>query len=188
MNRRVIWILLVCLLCACAAPAQTAEHPDWDEDWFRFGDVLAIEPIDGFTLGESNDVLSISGLWYATFTAGEGEAIVNAQGRDATVYDAQIYVLVKEGRAEQGAQADIADWMQRERTSYDAVESQIDVGGRTYRVLTLTGASENNPYHHGTAAFLVYGANALTVEVLAKEDFPGDTGAILTDFLSRLHF
>ena len=179
---------MVALLLGCTKTPQTDPHPEWDAAWLRFGDVLAAETVDGFVLNETNDVMSIAGLWYGTWTAGEGEQIVNAQGRDATVYDAQIYLLLKEGRTESGSQADVEDWIAREKGAYETTETELTVNGKTYRVLHLKSSDPDNPYHHGEAAFLLIGANAITVEVLAKEQFEGDTEAILTAFLNRLHY
>ena len=185
------WILILLtalLLAACAKEPAADAHPEWNAYPIRFGNMLAAETIDGFTLNESNDVMSIAGLWYATWTAGEGAEIKNAQDKDATVYDAQIYLLLKEGQTEKGTDNDVLDWIEREQGAYETTESTLTVGGKEYRVLHLLRGSGDNPYHHGTAAFLVFGANAVTVEVLAKEDFAGDTEEILQRFLEHLHF
>lgn len=187
-RRAIILFLILLLLCACAKEPAVDAHPEWNDYPIRFDDVLAAETIDGFTLNESNDVLSIAGLWYATWTAGEGVTIKNAQDKDATVYDAQIYLLLKEGQTEKGTENDVLDWIEREQGRYETTETTLTVAGREYRVLRLLSGSEDNPYHHGAAAFLVFGANAVTVEVLAKEDFAGDTEEILQRFLEHLHF
>lgn len=187
-KRGILLLLAIVLLIACARTPQSDAHPEWNTYPVRFGDVLAAESVDGFELNESNDVMSISGLWYATWTTGEGEQIENAQGKEATVYDAQIYLLLKEGQTEKGAENDVADWIEREKAAYETTEATVTVAGREYRVLHLIKSGEGNPYHHGTAAFLLFGANAVTVEVLAKEGCEGDTEAILLQFLNHLHF
>ena len=190
MKKLMIFLLISALLVltGCAKRPEEDPHPEWDAAWVRFGDVLAAETVDGFELNESSDVMSIAGLWYATWTAGAGEEIVNSQGRDALVYDAQIYLLLKEGSTERGAEADIEDWIHREKEAYETTESSVTVGEREYRLLHLESSSEGNPYHHGDAAFTIFGANIVTAEVLAKEGFAGDTQAILLDFLNHLHY
>ena len=189
MKKTVILLLIsILLITGCAKRPAEDPHPEWNEYPIRFGDVLAAETIEGFTLNETSDVMSIAGLWYATWTTGEGEQIENAQGKEATVYDAQIYLLLKEGQTETGAKNDVADWIEREQGAYETTESALTVNGHEYRVLHLLSGSEDNPYHHGEAAFLLIGANAVTVEVLAKEDHPGDTEAILIQFLEHLHY
>ena len=102
-------------------------------------------------------------------------------------YFQQIYLLLKEGQTKKGAEADIADWIKRETDAYGTTETTVTVNGREYRVLHLNSSGEDNPYHHGEAAFLRIGTNAVTIEVLAKEDFLGDTEDILIRFLDRLH-
>lgn len=189
MKRRIgILLLIFLLLTACAKEPAVDAHPEWNAYPIRFGEVLAAETVEGFELNESNDVMSIAGLWYATWTTGEAEQIENAQGKQATVYDAQIYLLLKEGQTEKGAENDVADWIERESSAYETSESAAAVNGHEYRILHLSKSGEDNPYRHGTAAFLLVGANAVTVEVLAKEGYSGDTEAILLDFLEHLHF
>ena len=190
MKKTLIFLLISALLVltGCARAPEEDPHPEWDEAWTRFGDVVAAETIEGFTLNETNDVMSIAGLWYATWTVGEGEEIVNSQGRDAVVYDAQIYLLLKEGSTERGAEADIADWIHREKEAYETTESSVTIGEKEYLLLHLESSSEGNPYHHGDAAFMISGANIVVAELLAKEDFEGDTQAILLDFLNHLHY
>lgn len=187
-KRLMILLFVLVLLTGCAKEAPVDEHPEWNAYPVRFGNVLAAETIDGFTLNETNDVMSIAGLWYATWTAGEGTEIKNAQGKDAAVFDAQIYLLLKEGQTEKGTEADVKDWIKRETDAYETTETTVTVNGQEYRVLHLLSSSGENPYHRGEAAFLQFGANAVTVEVLAKEDFSGSTEEILLQFLSRLHY
>ncbi len=183
-----IWVfLLLVLLFGCTA-TQTIEHPDWDNAWFRMGDIAAAEPMDRFVLNESNDVLSIAGIYYATWTAGEGTAIKNAQGDEATAYDAQIYWLVKECDSEEAASAEIADWIAREANAYEVEESALTVNGQDYRVLTLQRALSENPYDHGIAAFGMHGSNAISVELLCRSDWDGDAEKALRTFLNGLHF
>ena len=184
----ILFLIIILLLTGCAKEPDIDAHPEWDEYPIRFGDVLAAETIEGFTLNETSDVMSMSGLWYATWTTGSDEQIENAKGKEATVYDAQIYLLLKEGQTEKGAKNDVEDWIEREKSSYEATESTLTIGGHEYRVLHLVRGSEDNPYHHGEAAFLLIGANAVTVEVLAKEGYSVDTEAILRQFLEHLHF
>ncbi len=182
-------ILFSVLLTGCAKPPEEDAHPEWDGAWLRMGDVLAAEQPQGFEFGESNDVLSISGLYYATWTDGEGRDITNPQGREATVYDAQIYLLLKEGRTEGGSKADIADWMKREKASYETGEERtVTVNGQEYVLLPLTAPRNENPYHHGVSAFALRGANAITVEILCAEGYVGDAEAIMLRFLEGLHY
>jgi len=186
--RKHLGILLALLLLLGCAPPEPIEHPDWADDWFRMGDVVAAETPDGFALNESNDVLSIAGLYYATWTAGEGEPITNAQGSDALLYDAQIYLLVKECDSVEEANANVSDWMRRETGSYAAEHTALTIGGREWNVLILQEALSENPYAGGAAAFIAVGTNAISVELLCRPDWDGDTEAVLTTFLSGLHF
>lgn len=99
MKRIWIAVLLMTLALAGCSHADRELPSGWDEDWVRVADYVGVEALDGFTLNESNDTLSISGLYYATWTSGEGRDFVNADGEDAIIYDAQIYVLLEECRS-----------------------------------------------------------------------------------------
>ncbi|MBR4659345.1 MAG: hypothetical protein IKP26_08840 [Clostridia bacterium] len=190
MKRAFTFILLLSvLLTGCARPPEEDAHPEWDGAWLRMGDVLAAEQPEGFEFNESNDVLSISGLYYATWTAGEGREITNPQGREARVYDAQIYLLLKEGKTEGGSKADIADWIKREKASYETEEERtVTVNGQEFTLLSMTAPRNENPYHHGISVFALRGTNAITVELLCAEGCEVDAEAVMLRFLEGLHY
>lgn len=188
-----VWIMILLaalLLCGCGGAEPAADpHPDWPEAWFRVHPELGVEKPEGFDFNESNDVMSMSGLYYATWTAGAGREITNPQGREAVVYDAQFYVLVKECRDAAEAEADVADWLDREQGSYESSELRsLTAAGQEWRLLPLTAPKSENPYHHGAAAFAVRGGNAISAELLCAEGWQGDPMAALEAFLSGFHY
>lgn len=186
-----IWIfalLMALALTGCARP-NAELPPDWDESWVRVADYVAVEPLDGFELNESNDMLSVSGLYYAAWAAGEGQDFVNADGNEAVVYDAQIYVLLGECRSGAAAEESVSGWIAREKQSYETKETEtMTFGGQAFEVLPLVSGSESNPYTHGTAAFGVRNEWAVSVELLCSEGFDGDPQDILGQFLSGFHY
>lgn len=186
-----IWIFaLLIALAFTGCTGQTGDpHPDWDESWVRIAEYAGVEPIDGFTLNESNDAMSISGLYYATWTTGEGRAFTNADGGEATVYDAQIYVLLEECRNAGAAEEAVGVWIAREKQSYKAGEAYARTfAGQEFTLLPLLSGSESNPYGHGTAAFAVRDEWGICVELVCSERFAGDSRAILEEFLTGFHY
>lgn len=185
-----IWFFLIAaalLLTGCGQQAD--RHPEWDEGWTRFENLLAAETPDGWILSEYNPTLSMGGIWYATWAEGEERMVTNAEGEEAAVYDAQIYLVVKECGSEDEAKANTADWLDREAQSYQAGEPfERSVGGQSYSMLTLNTADEANPYSHGAAAFAVRGDLAVSAEILCREGFEGDAQAILERFLNGIHY
>ena len=95
MKRGFCWLLLL-LLVITGCRKQEDPHPEWGEELVRIGTVMAAEAPEGFTLGESNDALAPVGIYYVTRTSGAGRAVTNADGKEATAYDAQLYVLLQE--------------------------------------------------------------------------------------------
>ena len=184
------WIILAALaLLLCGCGQQKDSHPEWDEDWTRFENLLAAETLDGWILYEYNPTLSMGGIWYATWATGEERMLTNADGEEAAAYDAQIYLLVKECGSEDEAAQNIADWLDREAQSYESGESfERSVGGQSYTFLPLNEANADNPYSHGAAAFGLRGNLAISVEVLCVDGFVDDPQSLLEQFLSGIHY
>ena len=187
-----IWILalvLSALLLAGCGHAGEDKHPDWDESWTRIGEHIAVEPLAGFALNEYNDAMSIYGIYYATWTSGEAREMTNAEGKNASVYDAQIYLLLEETSSSEDAEKDIAAWMAREKLSYETGEdNEITAAGQSFRLLPLLEGRADNPYTHGAAAFAVRGDLAVSVEFLCSDRFEGDPQALLEEILSGFHY
>lgn len=186
-----IWILALLgalLLTGCGRAAEDP-HPDWDGSWTRIGEHIGVEPLEGFELNEYNDAMSIYGIFYSTWTSGEARETTNAEGESASVYDAQIYLLLEECGSTEDAENDIGAWTAREKQSYETGEAQeIDVAGQNFRLLPLLSGSADNPYIRGAAAFAARGELAVSVEFLCSEDFVGDPQVLLEQFLSGFHY
>lgn len=189
MKRIVIFLLAAALLlCGCAG-TEGQRDPGWEESWTAMGSHLAIESLEDFPLNESNDVLGISGLYYATWTCGEGQAYVNSDGKDAMVYDGQIYVLLKECSDADAAALEIATWIDLEKQSYEAGEQEtLSVGSQEFQVLPLTNGKESNPYPAGISAFAVRGKNAISVELVYSDRYDGNPRETLERFLAGFHY
>ena len=186
-----IMTLTLLLAAALALTGCAAREPDAviAPGFVRISDGLTAETPSGFHLSESNDLMSLSGLYYAAWAAGEGKTITNAQGQEANAYDAQIFVLVKLHSTAAEAEADIADWMEREMQAYQiGAEKALTAGDQAFRVLPLMEAAEGNPYRRGLAAFAIRGADTLTVELLCADAWTGNPDAALQAFLEGFHY
>ena len=183
-------LLAALLLTGCAAQTgPTNEELGWDKDWARVGVLLGVEPMDGFTLNENKDVMGIYGLYYATWTAGEAQDYTNADGEDAQLYDAQIYVLLQQSKNADEARAALEDWTGRERENYEAGETLAEAcAGQEFDLFPLLQSAEDNPYTHGAAAFAVRDNWTVSVELLGQDSFEGDARTCLIEFLSGFHY
>ena len=181
-------VVLALLLAGCGQQAD--RHPEWDENWTRFGDLIAIEAPEDFEPGEYNDALSVNGIWYAVWNSGsDPKMITNVEGEEAAVYDAQIYLVLKECGSESEAKANVADWIDREAQSYETGDSrEIEAAGQLFSCRSLLSACADNPYAFGASAFAVRGNLAISAELLCAEGFEGDPTAVLEQFLSGIHY
>lgn len=194
MKKKAVYTALALILAAALTGCAVAE-PDyaalgWEEDWAALGDVLAAEDPEGFTLEERVNNLSVYGFRYAIWSVGEERSYVNAAGKDAKYYDAEVYLLVQECDTETAAMNMLLEWEARERLSYDCGENtQVSRGGQDYTVVPILAPLEGTvPYQRGLAALTTRGKNAVSVEVLCREGYECDAEKILTDFLSTLHY
>ena len=184
------YILLVLspflLLTACSAKGPDFEALGWEEDWTAVGDLLAAEPMEGFT-PEEGGALDASGLWYAAWSAGE-----KGESEDfGTHYGAEIFLLVQECETEAEAESAVEAWSGYERASFTRGEAAArEYAGQTYEVALLTPVPEagGSPYHDGAEAFAVRGKLAISVELLCQESFQAGREAVLARFLSGLHY
>ena len=190
--RRVISLALLALLLLTGCAARTGptnEELGWGGDWARVGALLGVEPMDGFTLSENIDAMGVYGLYYATWTAGEARDYTNADGDEAQIYDAQIYVLLQQCKSTDEAKSALEDWIGRERETYEAGETQTETcAGQEFDFFPLLRAGEDNPYTHGAAAFAVRDDWALSVELLCQDSFGDDAQTRLIEFLSGFHY
>lgn len=188
MKHKLIPLILVLslVLCGCGGESLPA---DWDETWTVIAPFLAAEPMEDFAFGESDDILGLSGVYYATWTNGDKRDFTNAEGEETVIFDAQIYVVAQECRTEEDAQRNVAAWSAREKQNYRIGEEfGITLNGRDYIMLTMLSGKAGNPYGFGAAAFTVSGSNALCVELVCSDSFTGNPQAVLEAFINGLHF
>ena len=190
MKRAICVFLLLFALLLTGCGQREDGHPEWPEDWTRFEDLLAIEAPEGFRPGEYNDALAANAIWYAVWNCGtQPRTITNAEGEEAAVYDAQIFLVLKGFGSEEEASAGLDDWIAREAQSYEVGQlRELSAAGQSYSVRTLLSANAENPYSHGASAFAVRGKLALSAELLCAEGFQGDADAILAQFLNGFHY
>lgn len=189
MRRLWILVLLAAMALSGCSGSVGQPNPDWEKSWVRIGDIIGVEPMEDFSLNESNDVLSISGLYYATWTCGDGKDYVNTDGDDAIIYDAQIYVLLQECRDSEAAAQTVDTWIAREKQSYTAGETDTEsFGTQVFDLLPLSSGKAGNPYSHGIAAFAVREQWAISVELVCSDGFTGNPQSVLARFLTGFHY
>jgi len=193
MKKFIVCLLVLCLAlsgCSKSAPEKAADGADWDESWTTLGNVLGVEePGNGLTLRDNNEALSVTDMYLATWTAGEGEPYVNEDGDDVLLYPVRLDVLVYGRQDADAARQALEDWTARQSETYEITSTREETHSQQdYAVSLYTCKSETNPYDRGVSAFGVYGSYAISAELNCLDSFDGDEAEILRDFLDACHY
>lgn len=175
--------------CMESAPVKAADGADWSEDWVTVGGVIGVDTPEGLDSRENNTALAANGMYYATWSSGEAEPYTNADGQEAEIYDAQVYLLLA-GYDESGKAADsAAEWLSMATEQYAVDNTATETcNGQEFTVITYTYTSETNPYAWGISAFGTYGNYAVSVELSCREGFGDDALETLENFLEHCHY
>ena len=192
-RKTVLWlagVLCLCLTgCAAIIPEQAADGSAWDESWVTVGGVLGVDTPADLTPRENNEALYANGMFYATWSAGGEEPYTNADGEEAVLYDAQVYVLLAGATSAQDAETSVAEWLELAEGRYRVEgRSEETYNGQPFTVLAYTYGSDENPYQRGVSAYGVYRNFAVSVELSCREGFAGDPVETLADFLEHCHY
>lgn len=187
---------LICLAsCLCLAgctaslPDRAADGTAWSDDWVTVGGIIGVDTPDGLTPRENNEALAANGMYYATWSVGEAEDYINADGDSAQLYDAQLYLLLAGYTDQDKAVDSAAEWLDLADDHYEVNSTETQTyGGQEFTVITYTFQSDTNPYARGASAFCVYRNYALSVELSCRDSFDGDPLETLSDFLERCHY
>ena len=185
-----LFLLALCVsltACASAPPERTADGLQWGSDWTTVGNLLGVEPKEGWTLSRSEDMLAASGTYYAAFIQGAPTTYENEEGQEVTVYDAEIHlVLMLSG---DDAEKTAGQWRELVAERYpDAEQSTAECTGKTVTISSYPFPAGNGPATLGASASLVHGGAALEVDVITLAEHPEKPAQVLADFLSRCHF
>lgn len=179
-------------LAGCTAPpppAQAADGADWSSDWVTVGGMIGVDTPNGLDPRENNEALAANGMYYATWSAGEAEDYTNADGDDAQLYDAQVYLLLAGCTELEKAEESAAEWLELAQENYVVEQTEtLTCNGQTFTVITYTFDSDTNPYIRGASAFGTYSNYAVSVELSCRDSFDSDPLEALTGFLESCHY
>lgn len=187
-------ILAVCLgLAGCSmptpAPQTAADGTPWSGEWVTVGGALGVETPEAFTLLQNSDTISANRMAYAVWSMGEGEPYKTSEGEDATLYDAQVYILLARTESAEKAQETLTEWMGIGEEMYVlASNAQESYGGQEFTVITYSYSSEDNPYSAGASAFCTFGDYAVSTEITCRGAAADNAKALLSEFLEHFHY
>ena len=187
--KRTVLILLCAAVLLSGCAREPAYPADWLPEWTVICPLLAAEPVEGYELLETNDALAAEGIYYAAWSSGEARAHTNEDGEEAKVYDAQIYLIVKQCRSAEKAEEETHKWQGLERENYTlGPERTMEPSGQKFTAVPLLQGKQTNPYSFGMAAFAVRGDWAICVELVCVRGHEEDPGAVMEAFLKGLHY
>ena len=170
-------------------PEKDAGGMDWDENWVTVGGIVGVDTPDGMDHRENNEALAANGMYYATWSIGEGRSYTNEDGDEAQVYDAQVYFLLGGYKSVEEAQNTLAQWRDMARQQYMVEQTGSEThNGQDFTIITYSFDSETNPYARGASAFGVYRNYAISVELTCQEGYDGDAAQLLSRFLDNCHY
>lgn len=193
-SARILFLIAaLCLtLAGCGAglpPEKAADGLDWSGDWVTVGSIVGVDTPEGLTPRENNEVLAANGMYYATWSIGEGEPFTNEDGDEVELYEAQIYLLLSGCKSVEEAENTLAQWQELAKQQYVVGETDTQThNGQDYTVITYTFDSEDNPYARGASAFGLYRNYAVSAELTCREEFDGDAAELLAGFLENCHY
>lgn len=195
MKKRIAALLLVLCLavlsgCGSKYPARTAQGEPWDESWEILGSVLGVEaPGNGFALLDNNSILTAQDTYLATWVSGDPIDYVTADGEEAQIYEAEMFLLLQGCKDSENARIALDEWMTLAENSYTVSETRTEThNGQEYTVLTYTVDSQTNPYSQGVSAYAIFENYAVSAEFTCLDSYTGDGAAILGNFLNGCHY
>lgn len=195
MKKRLALLLTaaLCLIltgCGDPPPPEKAEDGlDWDESWVYVGELIGVDTPQGMDHRENNEALAANGMYYAAWSMGEAVPYTNADGDEAELYDAQVFLLLAKNKTAEDAEATLAEWQEMSKQQYDIEETDTQThNGQDFSVITYSFDSETNPYARGASAYGVHQDCTISVELVCQEDFDGDAVQLLAEFLDNCHY
>ncbi len=189
-KQMVLLCLVLLILCGCSLPPPAdTQGLAWSEDWVTVGNVVGVDTPEGLTPRENIDTLTASEIYYATWSIGEEKVLQNGEETGATVYDAQLYLVLQGSETVEEAENNARSWLALAQERYE-IEGNSDAvyNGQEFTVITCAYTAQDNPYARGAAAYGVYGNYAINAELSCMEGFEGDASAVLADFLEHCHY
>lgn len=191
--KKTVLLIIMCTLLACLTgcgtrmPAAAVDGAAWSEDWITLGETLGVEePGHGLTL---RDDKGAKNMHYIAWSIGEAQPYVNTSGEEASLYDAQLVLLLLDAGTAEEAQANVDEWLDLASDHYIVTGTAQQIcNSQEYTVLTYSFPSDTSAFARGASAFTVFGGQAVSAEFACQDTFDGDAEEILVDFLSHCHY
>lgn len=182
-------ILALTTGCASENPDDYRNTEEAANGIYEIACMTVKEPDDHFDLYDNKDVLAEDGLHYITWTSGSPTEYTNSDGNVVNLFDAQLYLLVKDCSTDEAAATEISGWQSIEAEAYNSHTTQnAAYNNQDYTLLFLSDSKKDSPYSEGISAYTTYNSYAVCIELYCCEDFNGDLSELLDSFLNGCTF
>lgn len=157
--------------------------------YVNIGTCLIVDNTDtDLILLDNQSTLATDGLYYASWGIGNSEPYENSEGDTADLYDAQLYLLLKEAKDETDAENYMETWISAARENYEILEEKEISCNGNYLQIMYNCNGPDNPFQKGCSVFGVFERNAICIELTCRENFKQDLDTIITNFLNRCSY
>ena len=184
-----LFFSIVLSVTGCGPSAPEREGANSDGSVSMGKKLIAEGPADGFRFYEKSDALAADGTFYSTFVTGDAQPYVNEEGKDAELFESQIYLLSYEGISGEDAQKKAAAWLAAAKELYQVTDTKdMQVGDTSYTVVSYLTKSENSPYSGGCAAFASKDSCAVYADLVFTDSWGGSAEESLLSQLEKIRF
>lgn len=182
-------VIMLLSLTGCVM-SEDSYHVDSETGTITVGDAVIIGKLDErLQLQTQQNNISANGLYYVPWAIGEGEDFVNAEGKNAKLYDAELYFLLGKTKSPEKAKEGVDSWLASADENYKILSQEtLTVNDHDYTVITYNFNDENTPYTGGVSAFGLSGSNAVCAEFIHQESYADEAKDILTGFLEKCEY
>lgn len=186
MKKRIFCIVLsLCLvLCGCSMPEtpdKAADGTPWGDDWTDVGVILGVEPVEGWTEQRSEDLLADVGMYFASWTWGQGE--MDTEGNKS--YPAQVFLVLSGSEPE----TLVSQWQTiAEQTYVTEPARTLEHRLGTFTLIPYRFAQEDASFDSGLSCLGIVNGYAVNLEFSCLDSAQLDPEQIIIAFLDRFHF
>lgn len=181
---------IIFILTGCSLISLETEAVTEDSSCITVGTIFEAKNLDSrLVLMDHKETLAADGLYYISWGMNRQETDKSKEEDDTQQYDAQLYLLLGEGKSSEEAQRNMDTWLTAAKSNYEIItEKDVSCNEQSYSVILYNRNSADSIYDKGISAFGTADHIAVCMELICTENFNEDLETILTDFLNNCSY